>query len=167
MLDLFKEAATGVGAVVRMCQSADEAGGYLRSLAAGKRVVTSGLPERLASTVADIRTLPPAEAATADLCVSFAEAGIAATGSLLLDVHDTGGRAATALVSVHAVYVAASSIVADLAALKGRLAQLLERSGGAYLSLTSGPSRTADIERVLTIGVHGPRELHILVLEGE
>jgi len=36
----------------------------------------------------------------------------------------------------------------------------------AYLSLITGPSRTADIERVLTIGVHGPARLVILCVDG-
>jgi L-lactate dehydrogenase complex protein LldG len=34
----------------------------------------------------------------------------------------------------------------------------------SYVAFISGASRTADIERVLTIGVHGPQELHILIL---
>jgi L-lactate dehydrogenase complex protein LldG len=101
------------------------------------------------------------------LCVSFARAGIAATGSILLEISDPKERAATALPLIHAVFLKASTIVADLYALQNILAEGLSSSGTAYLSLTTGPSRTADIERVLTIGVHGPKELHVLVLEGE
>lgn len=42
----------------------------------------------------------------------------------------------------------------------------LVRSGHPYVTLMTGPSRTADIERALTIGVHGPRELHIVLMDG-
>ena len=37
--------------------------------------------------------------------------------------------------------------------------------GGNYTTLSSGPSRIADIERVAAVGVHGPRELHVILLE--
>ena len=43
------------------------------------------------------------------------------------------------------------------------LAQMAQ--GASYLSFISGASRTADIERGLALGVHGPLELHILILE--
>ncbi len=42
----------------------------------------------------------------------------------------------------------------------------LVRAGRAYVTLMTGPSRTADIERALTIGVHGPRELHVVLVDG-
>ncbi len=94
-------------------------------------------------------------------------AGIAATGSLLLELADPYERSATALPLIHVVFVKGSTIAPDLYALHELLAQELASAKTAYLSITTGPSRTADIERVLTIGVHGPKELHVLVLEGE
>ena len=166
MLDQFQMAAEAVGAVVKRFVSATEAAAYVRELAGDGAVSSSSLPPELGETLSGISFNGNSEPASARLCVSSALAGIAATGSLLLELGDPHGRAATALPLIHAVFVRASTIVPDLYAVGDQLAAKLAAPEAAYLSITTGPSRTADIERVLTIGVHGPKELHILVLEG-
>ena len=46
----------------------------------------------------------------------------------------------------------------------GQLLAQLAADGHPYMSFVTGPSRTGDIEMALTVGVHGPRALHIIVM---
>ena len=57
--------------------------------------------------------------------------------------------------------VPANEIVPTLDDALARIDRLV-RDGRPYVTLMTGPSRTADIERALTVGVHGPRELHVV-----
>jgi L-lactate dehydrogenase complex protein LldG len=59
--------------------------------------------------------------------------------------------------------VPASELVPTLDDALGRIDGLV-RDGRPYVTLMTGPSRTADIERALTVGVHGPRELHVVLV---
>lgn len=59
--------------------------------------------------------------------------------------------------------VRATDIVPTLDDALARI-EALVRDGNAYVTLMTGPSRTADIERALTVGVHGPRELHVVLV---
>jgi L-lactate dehydrogenase complex protein LldG len=167
MLEKFQAGAEAVGAVVKRFTSLAEAVAYVRELAGEGDLLATRLPEKISAAFAGVIFADPEKAAHAGLCISFAKAGIAATGTLLLELADPRERSFTALPPVHAVFIGASSLVPDLYALHDILSQELTSAKTAYLSLTTGPSRTADIERVLTIGVHGPKELHVLVLEGE
>lgn len=60
------------------------------------------------------------------------------------------------------VVVPGDQLVATLDEALARIDELV-RAGRPYVTLMTGPSRTADIERALTVGVHGPRELHVLL----
>jgi len=59
--------------------------------------------------------------------------------------------------------VPARELVATLDEALARIERLV-REGSPYVTLMTGPSRTADIERALTVGVHGPRELHVVLV---
>lgn len=107
----------------------------------------------------------------ADLCVSGASYAIAETGTIVLAAHRGLPRAATMLVPMHVALVNASQIVPHLEALIPRLKADLLTDGSrwqtGYLMLTTGPSRTADIEQTLTIGVHGPGDMGVILIQDQ
>jgi len=99
----------------------------------------------------------------AGMGVSEMAVAVAETGSLAGDCTSMEARLVSTLPPVHVALVPASGLVATPAE-----AIELFYSGGrtpGYLSFVTGPSRTADIERVLTIGVHGPEKLFIIMVD--
>jgi len=93
-----------------------------------------------------------------------ADWAIAETGTLVLDSGSEDLRIATMLSETHIAWIPAFRIVPDATALSAYLVEKMKSPPG-YMAFITGASRTADIERVLAIGVHGPQELHILVME--
>ena len=167
MLAEFQVAAEAVGTCVKRFTTIADAVSYVQELSGGEPIGASHLTPKIREAFDGAVFANPNQSADTRLCLSVARAGIAATGSLLLELGNQKERAANALSVIEVVILKASTIVADLYALQNVLADAISSPGTAYLSITTGPSRTADIERVLTIGVHGPKELHVLVLEGE
>ena len=100
-------------------------------------------------------------AAISELGVTSADWGIARSGSLVLKSSSGRGRAVSLLPPRHLVFLPAAAVLDDLIAL---MEQLLN-SGipPAALELITGPSRTSDIEMDLSIGVHGPIEVYVLI----
>jgi L-lactate dehydrogenase complex protein LldG len=97
---------------------------------------------------------------------TIADHAIAETATLVQDSSSEDLRIATMLSETHVAVLPASRIRPDAMALESELKDSLQ-APPRYLAFISGASRTADIERVLTIGVHGPQELHVLVLPEE
>ena len=100
-------------------------------------------------------------AAAAKFGLSFMEWALADTGTLAQDATPVERRLVSTLVKIHIAFVPAGGLLPDLASLLARV----DPKKAQYLSLITGPSRTADIERVLTIGVHGPERLIALMVD--
>lgn len=96
-----------------------------------------------------------------DVGVSSAQAAIAETGTLVLDSSCERHRLVSLVPPVHIAVVNASSICETLSDALALLRKDKEISPA--VTFITGPSRTADIELTLAIGVHGPRELFVIV----
>jgi L-lactate dehydrogenase complex protein LldG len=96
--------------------------------------------------------------------VTPAHFALADTGTLVVDSASEDLRIASMLSELHVVFLAKNCILPDFDALDEKLAPLID-TGGGYTAFITGPSRTADIERHLAIGAHGPSRLDIHLLE--
>lgn len=97
--------------------------------------------------------------------VARAARGIAETGTCVVETDDEETRLATMIPETSVIVLRASDIVPHLADVAGYLRDRQKDGKTSYTSFITGPSRTADIERVGAIGVHGPLEVHVILLE--
>jgi L-lactate dehydrogenase complex protein LldG len=86
---------------------------------------------------------------------------LADTGSLVQDSTAIEQRLVSSLSTIHIALVPTSGLLADMPELLTRI----HPKDSAYIAMITGASRTADIERVLTIGVHGPERLIIVFVD--
>ncbi|NJB68585.1 L-lactate dehydrogenase complex protein LldG [Desulfobaculum xiamenense] len=101
-----------------------------------------------------------------DIGFTVAEYGIAETGTIVQNSNSEELRLATMVSENHVAVLPVSRIRATSYDVEREFVNMVDASP-SYMAFITGPSRTADIERVLALGVHGPLELHILLLEGE
>ncbi len=92
--------------------------------------------------------------------VSEAAYGLAETGSVVLAASPDEPRARSLLPDVHVSLLREDRILPGLAELFAALGADLPSA----LAIVTGPSRSADIEQTLTVGVHGPGEVHVVLL---
>lgn len=100
--------------------------------------------------------------ARCDLGVAEADYGVAATGTLAVYANPSRPGSLTLLPPISVVILRRERIVPDLAALFERLGPAAIAAN--RLTLITGPSRTADIEKMIVLGVHGPRELWVVLI---
>ncbi|HLT19986.1 MAG TPA: LUD domain-containing protein, partial [Thermomicrobiales bacterium] len=127
------------------------------------------LPAEVEPLVRVARKLLRDDFVNADIGISGANIAIAESGTLVIVSNEGNGRLVTTLPPVHIAILGVEKIVETLDDATDIL-KVLPRSGTgqkitSYVSFITGPSRTADIELTLATGVHGPGEVHIILLD--
>lgn len=103
--------------------------------------------------------------ASCDVSITSCESLVARTGSMVLSAAEMDGRTASVYAPVHICIAYTSQLVFDV---KDALTFITKKYGGnlpSFISFATGPSRTADIEKTLVTGVHGPKEVFVFLIE--
>ncbi len=172
-LDLFVENVADYKAQVHRVRRDDLPGRIARALREqGARSVlvpegvaqdwTGGFDEEL-EIRRDTPSLTPEQLDATDAVLTAAAVGIATTGTIVLDhAPDQGRRALTLVPDTHVCVVREEQVVPDV---PESVARLRPGAGRQPLTWISGPSATSDIELERVEGVHGPRNLIVLLVD--
>lgn len=100
-----------------------------------------------------------------DVGISECECLVAQTGSVMFSTRACGGRALSILPPVHVVLAKQSQLVGDLSDAYALVRAKYGDNLPDCMGFITGPSRTGDIERILVLGAHGPKELFVFFIE--
>lgn len=100
-----------------------------------------------------------------DMGISPAQLGVAISGTCMVDTDSEEYRLAGMISEINVLLLKKSQIYPDLSSVADLLRERMNSRPATFTTFITGPSRTADIERVAAVGVHGPLELHIILLE--
>ena len=178
----FQKKNESLAGIVHLVSGLDEAADQVFSILQEKKaekVALSELPEEFGQILdqkinqdgLDLLKPPfnnadlPKAFDTIQIGISWAAFAIAETGAIVEFATDDSMRLVTALPLVHISLLRASDVVATLKEAAAPIRNFYtENSLNATVSFISGPSRTADIEMRLILGVHGPAETHVIIV---
>ena len=170
--EVFAEAFINVGGKFIFCENEQElldninflheSRGWKQLLCADERMLKIFQNNKI-----DILTPANPKAESAEACITGCEMLVARTGSILLSSRQNRGRMVPVYFPVHLVIAYANQVVDDIG---DGLAALRKKYGNdqpSMISLATGPSRTADIEKTLVVGVHGPGEVFCFFINAD
>jgi L-lactate dehydrogenase complex protein LldG len=105
------------------------------------------------------------EVHTCDASITSCELLIARTGSILMSTAQRSGRTTSVYAPVHICIAYTDQLVYDISHGLDAIKKKYKGNIPSLITLATGPSRTADIEKTLVVGVHGPKEVFCFLVE--
>ena len=153
------ERVTALAGHALHAHSAAEAVDYVTELTAGHSAVIADSPflRRLGFAPGG------ASCASADFGITSADYALSNTGTLVMIAGPENARLISLLPPVHIALIPANCLLTSLDELYTLVPKPADRSSS--MVFITGPSRTADIEQILVRGVHGPRDIHVVIID--
>ena len=163
---LFAETFTGLQGKFIYCSNAADVKMQLSNLALINNWSAIYCKEAALKTfITDAELALTEDLANCAVAVTSCEFLIARTGSMLLSSAQNNGRTASVYAPVHICIAYGSQLVFDVADGLKALQEKYTDNYPSFVTLASGPSRTADIEKTLVTGVHGPKEVYCFLVD--
>ncbi len=100
-----------------------------------------------------------------DVAVTSCKALVARTGAIVMTADQPGGRTTSVYAPIHICIAYIDQLVYDTRDALKLLKETYHNSLPSFITFAAGPSRTADIEKTLVVGVHGPREVYLFLID--
>jgi L-lactate dehydrogenase complex protein LldG len=110
---------------------------------------------------------PHNDLATCDASITSCEYLIARTGSIVLSAAQQRGRTVSVYAPVHICIAYTDQLVYDIKDGLQLLRDKYQDNLPSLMTFATGPSRTADIEKTLVVGVHGPKEVYVFLVDSK
>ncbi|MEO6406343.1 MAG: lactate utilization protein [Ferruginibacter sp.] len=118
------------------------------------------------SLINEMKIEPWPQLESCDVSITGCEFLVARTGTIVMSSGQQSGRTTSVYAPIHICIARTSQLVYDV---KDALHSIKEKYPGtipSFITFASGPSRTADIEKTLVTGVHGPKEVFCFLIDG-
>ncbi|MGB8190450.1 MAG: LUD domain-containing protein [Chitinophagaceae bacterium] len=164
----FAEHFTGLGGKFVYCINHQELASYLNNLANQQKWTKvfcreTELKAVLQKNLFDNFCTSPL--GDCDAAITTCELLVARTGSMVLSAAQESGRTVSVYAPIHICIAYTHQLVYDV---KDALQAIAKKYGDklpSFISFATGPSRTADIEKTLVVGVHGPKEVYCFLVD--
>ncbi len=167
--EAFASAFSEAGGSFIFCRDIREMAQGIQTLLAQKSVKKLYCREAfLAELLSELGVDYHDEVAQAPLCdaaITSCETLVARHGSILFSSRQDSGRKAIISAPLHIVVATSQQLVQDISDAFRYVGEMYDNNTPSMLSFVTGPSRTADIEKTLVHGAHGPRELYLFMLD--
>jgi len=170
LLSLFKNNLEAVAGKCKVVSGESEASAaiqeiisYLKpqTLAVSDSNTVSSVVDQINTNVTVLKNASKSDLFDCDIGITCAQWAIAETGTLVLESETESNRLISLIPPVHICMLKAEKIRQTM----GEVLECVRQSLNPTVTFITGPSRTSDIELTLAIGVHGPKELHVIIID--